>query len=166
VGQLLIVLVALGLPVAITLAWYHGHHASRHVSGAEATIMSLASRPRTEDALTWVDVAAVNARVLAWAGAEDQATQLLEGLSTVDNGLAPAEITRDPLYDLPLAGNARYRALKAKQSDAKLPESYCAVFVLRPPNVHNTLKNQPASPSSRGRPRSARAELAEATIQR
>jgi len=41
VGQVLIVLVALGLPIAITLAWYHGHHASRHVSGAEATIIAV-----------------------------------------------------------------------------------------------------------------------------
>jgi len=79
-----------------------------------AAQQSLASRPRTEDALIWVDFAAVNARVLAWAGAEDQAIQLLEDLSTVDNGLAPAEITRDPLYDLPLASNTRYQALKSK----------------------------------------------------
>jgi TolB-like protein len=35
------VLAALGLPIAITLAWYHGHRASRHVSGAEATIIAI-----------------------------------------------------------------------------------------------------------------------------
>jgi TolB-like protein len=80
----------------------------------DAAQQSLALRPREEDALTWVSVATVNARVLAWAGAQDQAVQLLEELSTVDNGLAPAEITRDPLYDLPLANNPRYQALKSK----------------------------------------------------
>src|SRR5262245_32012104 len=34
-------LLILGLPVIITLAWYHGHRASRHFSTAELTIVSL-----------------------------------------------------------------------------------------------------------------------------
>ncbi len=34
-------LLALGLPVAMTLAWYHGERASRRVSGPELTIISL-----------------------------------------------------------------------------------------------------------------------------
>lgn len=41
ISRVLIVVLALGLPVAITLAWYHGHRASRNVSGAEATIIAL-----------------------------------------------------------------------------------------------------------------------------
>jgi TolB-like protein len=41
VSRALIVVLALGLPVAITLAWYHGHRASRHVTGAEATIIAI-----------------------------------------------------------------------------------------------------------------------------
>jgi TolB-like protein len=41
VSRALIVVLALGLPVAITLAWYHGHRASRHVSGAEASILAV-----------------------------------------------------------------------------------------------------------------------------
>jgi hypothetical protein len=32
---------ALGLPVAMTLAWYHGERASRRISGPELTIISL-----------------------------------------------------------------------------------------------------------------------------
>src|SRR3974390_628969 len=41
ISRALIVFLALGLPVAITLAWYHGHRASRHVTGAEATIIAI-----------------------------------------------------------------------------------------------------------------------------
>ncbi len=41
VGQILIAVLGLGLPVAVTLAWYHGHRASRHVSGAEASIIAI-----------------------------------------------------------------------------------------------------------------------------
>jgi hypothetical protein len=57
------------------------------------------------------------ASVYAWSGAGDDAAALLEQLSTqipmaLDCG--PATITRDPLYTVPLAGNARYKALQAK----------------------------------------------------
>src|SRR5215469_4302849 len=41
ISRALIVVLALGLPIAITLAWYHGHRASRHVTGAEATIIAI-----------------------------------------------------------------------------------------------------------------------------
>jgi TolB-like protein len=41
VGQLLIAVLGIGLPVAVTLAWYHGHRATRHVTGAEATIIAI-----------------------------------------------------------------------------------------------------------------------------
>lgn len=75
---------------------------------------SLVLRPRSRDALSWRELALRAARVLAWAGEKDEAVDLLEGLATVDNGLGPAEITRVPLYDVPLAGNPRYQALKAK----------------------------------------------------
>src|SRR5215470_12696783 len=41
ISRVLIVVLALGLPIAITLAWYHGHRASRHVTGAEASIIAI-----------------------------------------------------------------------------------------------------------------------------
>jgi TolB-like protein len=41
ISRALIVVLALGLPIVITLAWYHGHRASRHVTGAEATIIAI-----------------------------------------------------------------------------------------------------------------------------
>jgi TolB-like protein/DNA-binding winged helix-turn-helix (wHTH) protein len=50
------------------------------------------------------------ATVYAWAGAADEAVRMFEEFPY----LAPAEIARDPLYTVPLAGNARYQALKAK----------------------------------------------------
>jgi TolB-like protein len=41
VGRALIIVLALGLPLTLVLAWYHGHRASRHVSGAEASIIAI-----------------------------------------------------------------------------------------------------------------------------
>src|SRR5262249_28629810 len=41
IGQILIAVLGIGLPVTVTLAWYHGHRATRHVSGAEATIIAI-----------------------------------------------------------------------------------------------------------------------------
>ena len=57
---------------------------------------------------------ALAARILAWAGAGDAAVDLLEQLSTQYPMIGPAEITRDPLYAVPLAGNARYQVLERK----------------------------------------------------
>lgn len=54
------------------------------------------------------------ARVLAWAGRGNEAVGILERLSTEFPMVAPADITRDPLYALPLAGNARYQLLERK----------------------------------------------------
>ena len=41
VTRLSMLLLALGLPLAMTLAWYHGEHASRRVSAGELSIVSL-----------------------------------------------------------------------------------------------------------------------------
>jgi TolB-like protein/DNA-binding winged helix-turn-helix (wHTH) protein len=57
---------------------------------------------------------ALAARIFAWAGAEDEAMNLLEQLSTEFPMLGPAEITRDPLYKAPLRNNIRYQALVQK----------------------------------------------------
>ena len=54
------------------------------------------------------------ARILAWADAGDEAVTLLETLSNQFPMIGPAEITRDPLYAIPLAGNARYKVLERK----------------------------------------------------
>jgi TolB-like protein/DNA-binding winged helix-turn-helix (wHTH) protein len=56
-------------------------------------------------------ISSLAARVLAWAGAHDEAVELLEELATQFAALGPAEIARDPLYALPLAGDARYERL-------------------------------------------------------
>jgi TolB-like protein len=57
------------------------------------------------------------ASVYAWSGAPDDAASLLEELSVhtpMVIELGPATIARDPLYTVPLAGNPRYQALRAK----------------------------------------------------
>ncbi len=57
------------------------------------------------------------ATALAWAGAHDEATALLEEVSTSSPGMAPAPIARDPRLTLPLAEDPRYRALQARLED-------------------------------------------------
>ncbi len=52
--------------------------------------------------------------MLAWAGARDQAVQRLDNLSTVQGGLLPAEVIRDPLFDVPLASHPSWQALKTR----------------------------------------------------
>jgi tetratricopeptide (TPR) repeat protein len=54
------------------------------------------------------------AAVYAWSGAEDDAVNLLEQLATSIPGPGPAEITRDPLYTIPLAHNVRFQQLVAR----------------------------------------------------
>jgi hypothetical protein len=51
------------------------------------------------------------ARVYAWAGAHEDALDLLEQLSRTYPGIGPAAITRDPLLSVPLTDNARWQAL-------------------------------------------------------
>jgi TolB-like protein/DNA-binding winged helix-turn-helix (wHTH) protein len=50
------------------------------------------------------------ARILAWAGEENQAMDLLDALAMQTPGVGPAEIYRDPLYEIPLGRNERFRA--------------------------------------------------------
>ena len=71
----------------------------------------MAKMPRSKNAMLWDYATAMGAGILAWSGQEDEAAGLLEQLATEIPGLAPAAITRDPLYALPLKGNARYNAL-------------------------------------------------------
>jgi tetratricopeptide (TPR) repeat protein len=58
------------------------------------------------------------ARIYAWSGAHDDALNLLEQLSGSYPGIGPAAIARDPLFSVPLAGNARWQSLvKALEAD-------------------------------------------------
>jgi hypothetical protein len=72
---------------------------------------SLALMPRSQDAMHWAVAAYTAAGVYAWAGDGDEAAGLLEQLSTSVPGIPPAELTRAPYYSVPLAKNARYKAL-------------------------------------------------------
>ena len=67
--------------------------------------------PPTRDALSWIPIAAGAAAAYAWSGAGDKAVGLLEELATATPGALPAQITRDPMFAVPLAQNTRYRAL-------------------------------------------------------
>jgi TolB-like protein/DNA-binding winged helix-turn-helix (wHTH) protein len=87
--------------------------------GDTAAAVSLAQRALAQ-ARSVVGVAATVyaqarvARILAWASAENEAVALLEQLAAGNRRLGPASIVRDPLYSVPLAGQGRYDALKAR----------------------------------------------------
>jgi tetratricopeptide (TPR) repeat protein len=99
-------------------AWFlrlleaHGHtFLGERERAIEAARESLQLMPATRDAAAWLSVAAGAAAAYAWSGAEDEAVATLEQLGSAVPGLGPARFTRDPLFSVPLARNARYRAL-------------------------------------------------------
>jgi tetratricopeptide (TPR) repeat protein len=86
---------------------FSGHPAAA-IRSAKA---SLELMPRTYDAVTWIGVAMMAARIYAWAGDSKQADELPIQLATLSPGLPPAVITRDPLFAVPLANDPDYQAL-------------------------------------------------------
>ena len=74
----------------------------------------LALMPRSRNALHHAYAITIAAAVFAWAGARDQAVAALEELAGSVPGVAPATITRDPIYTVPLASHAGYQALREK----------------------------------------------------
>jgi TolB-like protein/DNA-binding winged helix-turn-helix (wHTH) protein/Tfp pilus assembly protein PilF len=92
-----------------------GHvFAGQSAAAIEAARASLELVPRERDAVSWIGVATIAARVYAWAGARDEAVTLLEQLATATPGLPPAYVTRDPLVVVPLAANPQYQALAGR----------------------------------------------------
>ncbi len=51
---------------------------------------------------------------LAWAGAQDESLAVLEEMATSIPALMPAQIARDPVLAVALAGNVRYQTLIAR----------------------------------------------------
>ncbi|HET9445862.1 MAG TPA: winged helix-turn-helix domain-containing protein [Steroidobacteraceae bacterium] len=80
----------------------------------EAADRAMAVVPRSQDATTWRYLAVTAAKVYAWSGAAERAVALLEILTSEAPGIGPAQVTRDPLFSVPLAGNARYLVLEAR----------------------------------------------------
>jgi hypothetical protein len=92
-----------------------GHLFAREPQAAiRAAKASLDLVPRESDAVSWIGVATMTARVYAWAGARNQAIRLLGQLATATPGLPPSYITRDPLVVVPLAHEPQYQALAAR----------------------------------------------------
>jgi hypothetical protein len=67
--------------------------------------------PCSRDASRRGEAGLIAAAAFAWSGAEDDAVSVLEELAEATLGVGPAWVARDPLYTVPLASNARYRAL-------------------------------------------------------
>lgn len=107
-------------------AWFlrllkaHGHtFLAQREPAVAAAREALKLMPPTRDALSWLPTAAGAAGAFAWSRAEDEAVAVLEQLAAAKPGVSPAYLTRDPLYLVPLAKNARYRAL-AERLEAQI----------------------------------------------
>jgi hypothetical protein len=85
-----------------------------NTKAAESARQGLAQIPRSRNALFHAYALTVASAVLAWAGAKDEAVTRLEELAEAVPGVAPATITRDPIYTVPLGGHAGYRHLRGR----------------------------------------------------
>ncbi len=94
--------------------WVFQGQSARAIS---ATRASLELAPRSRDAIMATAAGSIGARVYAWSGAHEQAGALLEELAASTPGMPPAEITRDPLYAVPLKEDARFQTLSARLED-------------------------------------------------
>jgi TolB-like protein/DNA-binding winged helix-turn-helix (wHTH) protein len=94
--------------------WAFQGQSARAISAAQA---SLELAPRSRDAIMATAAGTIGARVYAWSGAHEKADALLEELATSTPGVPPAEITRDPLYAVPLNEDAGFQALRARLED-------------------------------------------------
>jgi TolB-like protein/DNA-binding winged helix-turn-helix (wHTH) protein len=66
---------------------------------------------RADNAIIWSTAATHVALISAWCGAPDEAVGILRQLSAAKPGIAPAMVTRDPLFTVPLGQLPEFRAL-------------------------------------------------------
>jgi TolB-like protein len=66
-----------------------------------------------QDLLNWRALTVLGAQVLAWSGRRDDAVTLLEALASSATGPPPTPLAKNPLFSVPLAGNARFQQLVA-----------------------------------------------------
>ena len=85
----------------------------RHGEATVAASHALTAVERANNLIHWRYAAAIAARVFAWGNAKERAVDLLEAIERARPGLRPAEITRDPIYRIPLDAHPGYAALCA-----------------------------------------------------
>jgi TolB-like protein len=85
-----------------------------NAKAAEGARQGLALMPRSRNALQHAYATTIASAVLAWAGAKDEAVTLLEDLAETVPGVAPATITRDPIYTVPLKDHPGYQSLRGR----------------------------------------------------
>jgi serine/threonine protein kinase len=81
---------------------------------AVATSTRVLAEARSGRRSRQIGAAILAARVLAWAGRDDEAVSLLKELATGIPGLPPADIARQPYYTEPLRANAMFGELRAR----------------------------------------------------
>jgi TolB-like protein len=87
---------------------YMGDHAGA-IATADSAVALTRAGPDVSDqtnAFVWAT------QIRGWAGAQEEAAARLETLTTSVPGLWPGEITRNPVWIVPLAQNARFQALR------------------------------------------------------
>ena len=88
--------------------------AGEHERARAEVAQALLSLPKNRSFPSHLYPRMMAARVLAWSGDPGAALALIESLSADFPGLGPAAISREPLFSVPLSGNSRWQALRAR----------------------------------------------------
>lgn len=122
-------------------------------AGRKSEAVALARKSlQLAQSMTWhparTATAAVASMVFAWAGAENEAVDLLERLSLEAGGLSPNEypltpgnIAHNPIYTVPMANNPRFQALRQRLEAEMSSVTASGVFNTNrslPPSARNS----------------------------
>jgi hypothetical protein len=96
------------------LAAYASMYVGDKPAAAAAARAALTLTPRSLDAVHWAIAAQAAVPVLAWAGAQDEACDLLEQLTAAVPGALPGDFAQNAFYAVGFGDNARFKALVAR----------------------------------------------------
>jgi TolB-like protein len=89
---------------------FMGDAHAANVTAAEAVALTR-TMPDVSDQM---NAYVISTQIMAWSGSKEEAVRRLEDLSTSIPGLWPGEIGGNPVYSIPLASLASYKALTAR----------------------------------------------------
>ena len=82
-------------------------------AAAAAAREALTLTPRSLDAVHWAIASQAAVPVLAWAGAQDDACDLIEQLTTAVPGMFPGDFAQDAFFAVAFGDNPRFKVLVA-----------------------------------------------------
>jgi len=95
------------------LAAYASMYVGDKPAAAAAAREALTLTPRSLDAVHWAIASQAAVPVLAWAGAQDDACDLIEQLTTAVPGMFPGDFAQDAFFAVAFGDNPRFKVLVA-----------------------------------------------------